>query len=184
MSDVTKESRLAGNTSEIKIDSGLYNDVYNRLGMFAIKNVADLGCGSGNFVNTMQEKQQRKEVYWGVDHDINMLEIARQRYPGWNFVFGDFFTERIQNEFVKFDSFLLVKILEFIEDDEKLLRSLPSGAPLVFTVPGFESPEHIRWFKDQNEIRRRYSPLISIKMTGRYRSPAGEIYYSNSAYRW
>ena len=110
-------------------DSGFYNDAFIRLGTLGIRNVADMGCGVGPFVDIMTAKKQNPQVYWGVDLDKNKIDAARGRYPGWSFTNGDFFNERTRAEFHRYDAFLFLNVLEYLEDDLGLLNSLPLGTP-------------------------------------------------------
>jgi SAM-dependent methyltransferase len=166
------------------IDYGLYQDAYVRLGMVNINNVADLGCGEGHFAKVMVDRKQRPAVYWGVDLDLDIIQTARGRYPGWRFAYGDFFSDKIQMEFVKFDGFLVLNVLEYLEKDEELLRTIPSGRPVIFSVPAFEPEGALRWFKNDVEVRERYSSIVQIQHLGQYRSSDGEVYYMATCYRW
>ena len=55
----------------IEVDSGFYLNAYNRLGMLGIKNVADIGCGVGPFVDIMARAM---EVGYGGDEFIPAID--------------------------------------------------------------------------------------------------------------
>lgn len=166
------------------IDYGMYRDAYVRLGMVNIANVADLGCGEGHFAKVLVERKQRPGVYWGVDLDLGRIQTARERYPGWRFAYGDFFSDKVQMEFVKFEGFLVLNVLEYLEKDEELLRSIPSGRPVIFSVPAFEAEGAIRRFSSDVEVRERYSAVVRIQHLGQYRTEDGGVYFMGTSYRW
>ncbi|MEW5721562.1 MAG: class I SAM-dependent methyltransferase [Thermodesulfobacteriota bacterium] len=167
-----------------KIDEGFYLNAYNRLGLLGINNVADLGCGVGPFVRIMTWKNQKPGVYWGVDASLDNIETARRLYPGWRFSYGDFLTDKVKMEFVKFDAFLILKVLEYLDEDLGLLQSLPSGRPVVFSAPSFEAPGHRRWFSGEADLKERYSPILNLELMGRYVDPKGKAWFMNTARRW
>ncbi|MBF0529866.1 MAG: methyltransferase, partial [Deltaproteobacteria bacterium] len=166
------------------LDEGLYRDAYMHLGLLNIQRVADLGCGSGLFVKVLSERLNRKEVYWGVDVDMKKLETARNRFPGWTFAFGDFNAKNTRAEFGKYDAFLMIKILDYIKDDQGLIAGFPSGTPLVFSLAGFEAPGCVRWFKQKTEVYERYSGLLDIKLAGITRRPDKNFWHMITARRW
>jgi trans-aconitate methyltransferase len=173
-------------SEEIRPDRRMYLDAFIRLGMLGIRNVADLGCGDGPFVDIMVEKAQRKEVYWGVDLDITRIEEARKKYPGWRFAYGDLMGDQVRVEFIKFDSFLLMNVLEYLEGDQDLdlIRSLPSGRPVVFSLPTFSQPNIVRLFSEPKDVYERYSPLVSIKYMGKFDQGPGRRWLMVTAFRW
>lgn len=48
--------------------------------------VLDIGCGTGNMINVGQYTHQQ---YTGIDISEKMLDIAIQKYRGYNFIHGD-----------------------------------------------------------------------------------------------
>ena len=156
---------------------GLYNDAFVRLGTLGIRNVADLGCGTGPFVRIMTQRGQKPNVYWGVDNDMEKIEIARKRYPEWNFNYGDLFSERIRNEFVKHEGFLLIKVLEYLENDQELIASLPQGGQVVMAAPQKEAPDRLRWYASSEDVKSRYSHFLEIKFKGRYIGHGNEVWW-------
>jgi SAM-dependent methyltransferase len=164
-------------------NKGLYQDAYGRLGLLNIANVADLGCGAGNFTSIMVEKNQRQEVYIGVDQSHTQIQIAKQAYPGWHFVYGDFNAAYVRQEYERFEAYLLLNVLDTIEDDLGFLEGVTSGKYLVFSYPKHEREGSIRFFPDNFSMRDRYSGLLNIKTIGSYRGE-GTTYGMVAAVRW
>ncbi len=166
-------------------DQGLYLDAFGRLGMLSIENVADLGCGAGNFVSIMTSRNQRPEVYIGIDSSHSQIRIAKAAYPGWKFIYGDFNNERIKAEYERFEAYLLLHMVDTAEDDISFLRSMPEGKHLVFSVPKFDKEGSKIFFTEGREIHDRYSSFLAIKSIGRYRSKeSDETYNMIVATRW
>ena len=167
-------------TNGFQPDYGLYNDMFLKLGGLSIYSLADLGCGDGPFVKVMTDRKQPAHFYWGVDADLDKVEKARNNFPGWNFVYGDVFSDRIKNELGRFDAFLMVDFLEHLEGDRdlKLLASLPIGSYTVFTARTVEAPDGLRWFEKAEDINTRYSHLIQLQARGKYTSKNGIRWHS------
>lgn len=165
-------------------DEGLYRSAFTRLGLVGIKNVADIGCGAGNFVKVMVKMKQRPEVYMGMDKHKPFIDTARRNFPDWKFILGDFFSEQIRKELDNYGGFLILEMLDFFEKDQELLADIPSGKPVVFSVRNFESPQALRWFEDRRAVLKRYSPFLEIKQLGMYKKSSGEAWFMGTSFRW
>lgn len=53
--------------------------------------------------------------------------------------------------------------LEHIEHDRELIAKFPAGCTFVFSVTGFDDPEHFRTFDNGGQIRKRYRDLLRIR---------------------
>ena len=163
---------------------GLYEDAYIRLGNLALRNVADLGCGDGPFPAVLAARKNPTNVYWGVDKDVDRVARARERLPGWQFSIGELFSAKIQAEFVKYDGFLLLEMLDFMKDGLELVSTIPSGRPLVASFTMHEAPGRINPIVERTEIHDRYSAAVKVESIGKYRHPAGHFWYVMVARRW
>jgi SAM-dependent methyltransferase len=164
-------------------DPGLYKDSFNRLGLLHIENVCDLGCGTGNFTGVMVKMRQRTEVYVGVDNSHAQISVAKAAYPGWNFIYGDFMNPQIREKYERFDAFLLLNVLDVIEDDLAALEILPSDKPVVFSMPRTPKADSIRYFDDQMALKQRYGNILNIRSVGRYRNSEA-VYSMVVGVRW
>jgi SAM-dependent methyltransferase len=149
-------------------DQGLYLNAYGRLGLLGINNVAELGCGVGNFVSIMATKGMRPEMYVGVDNNHQSISTAKAAYPGWKFVYGDMRDIRIRAEYERFGAFLMLDLIDTLEDDLEFLASLPPEKPLLFSITRTEKPEAKFSLADSIAVRDRYSSILNIKTVGRY----------------
>lgn len=165
-------------------DPGMYNNAYTRLGMLSINNVAELGCGAGNFVSIMSRRKMKPEMYVGIDQSHKDISVAKAAYPDWKFIYGDICDQRIRAEYERFDAYLMLNLLETLEDDLGFLRTLPSEKPLVFSVPFSPQPGAVRFMTDSHAIREYYSDILRIKTIGRYNNRKGESWGMVIACRW
>jgi phospholipid N-methyltransferase len=162
----------------------MYENAYGRLGLLQIANIADLGCGFGNFTGVMISRHQKPEVYLGVDMSHNCVKIAKAAYPGWNFIYGDFFTPQIRQLYERYEAYLLLNMMDVLEDEIAFLDIVPSGKPLLFSMPRFPKEGSLRYYDDATGLRDRYSNHLSIKSVGLYKSGLGELYSMVVGIRW
>ena len=149
-------------------DPGLYVNAYGRLGLLGINNVADLGCGAGNFVSVMIARGMRPDMYVGVDNNHQRISTAKAAYPGWKFIYGDMRDSRIRAEYERFGALLMLNLLDTLEDDLEFLAGLPPEKPLVFSIARKERPEALFFLAESNAVRDRYSSILQVKSVGRY----------------
>jgi SAM-dependent methyltransferase len=161
----------------------MYLDAYSRLGLLSIANVADLGCGCGNFTGIMVDKRQKTEVYIGVDMSHNQIKTAKAAYPGWNFIYGDFTNPLIIEKYERYEAYLLLNVLDTMEDEMPFLELVPSGKPLLFSVPRAEKEGSLRFFPDNLSLRDRYSGILNIRSVGRFKCGT-DVFSMVLAERW
>lgn len=165
-------------------DPAMYVNAYGRLGLLAIDSVVDLGCGAGNFVSIMTSRKQRPEMYLGIDQNHQQISIAKAAYPGWKFIYGDFTQDRVRAEYERYGAYLMLNLIDTMEDDIGFLQSLPEGKPLVISVPKHEREGSLRFFPDGRDIHDRYSSILHIQSVGRYRNANGEQWSMILAAKW
>ena len=166
-------------------DPGLYQNAYGRLGLLGINNVADLGCGAGNFVSVMTAKRMRPEMYVGVDNNHQRVSTAKAAYPGWKFIYGDMRDSRIRAEYERYGAFLMLNLIDTLEDDLDFLAAMPPDKPLLFTISKMENPEARFVLTESNQVRDRYSSILQIKSVGRYFNPkTNQAWFIIQASRW
>lgn len=120
--------------------------------------VVDLGCGTGRFAELLHRRGFTE--YVGFDFAEDVVAEA-ERYctaPGFEFYVDDlrymiFHTGRPVN-------YVLLEVLEHLDDDLGLLRRLPASASVVFSVPTFESESHVRTFPEVHDAVSRYDDLL------------------------
>ena len=96
--------------------------------------IADIGCGTGANIAALSGMYE----CIGVDTSKDAVELARLRYPGVRFLLGE--APKVLGQQVSaVDLFLLMDVLEHLEDDVGTLSALVSaarpGALFLITVP-------------------------------------------------
>jgi trans-aconitate methyltransferase len=164
-------------------DPALYENAFSRLGMLNIANVADLGCGAGNFTSVMAKRRQRREVYIGVDISHAQIQAARGAYPDWNFIYGDFRSREVIERYERFEAYLLLNVMDILDDELSLISLFPSQKPILFNMPRFPKEGSARYYEDVPALRERYSGHLAIKSVGRL-NLGSEAYYMVVGVRW
>ena len=95
--------------------------------------IIDVGCGTGGMVHALTSERR----IFGIDSSTVAIEKARLLYPGSEYYCGDVFS--YENEHGPVGLFMLMDVLEHIEDDSeflaRLLDKLPTGGKMLITVP-------------------------------------------------
>ncbi len=61
------------------------------------KCIVDIGCGFGDFLTFLQEKKINFKSYLGIDINENLLEVARNKHPGFKFQCRNILFDKPQN---------------------------------------------------------------------------------------
>lgn len=146
-----------------KLWTAIANYIYD--GSFKV--VYDIGCGPGHLAQKLHEKLGRgmlMEKYIGMDFSHVAIEHARNlRLPGFVFLWGD----AVRDEWLgagdnpESTVYVFCEILEHVEDDFALLNKVPVGAHVILTVPNFDDPGHVRYFKGMAEVEGRYGAFFT-----------------------
>jgi 2-polyprenyl-3-methyl-5-hydroxy-6-metoxy-1,4-benzoquinol methylase len=128
--------------------------------------VVDLGCGTGRFISLLWQ-EGHEAVVLGLDWSERALEEAREyaaapegnevRFEccdleGWS-------AGKIASATV----FVCLETLEHLDNDLDLIRRIPPGHRLLFSVPNFWTESHQRVFRDLSEIWARYDSLLTFR---------------------
>ena len=77
----------------------------------------DMGCGTGNYAAALQQVAER---VIGIDISVGMLERARAKFPGIQFVQGDITCLPFSSN--TFDGALAIQVLHHIKEKELFIR--------------------------------------------------------------
>lgn len=123
------------------------------------RSIIDIGCGPGQCARYLLEECPGI-FYHGYDYSATAIRAARETSPN-----GEFFEADVMgaSELPAGDEksvFLLLEVLEHIQEDLQLLGKIPPSRRVVFSVPNFDSFGHVRFFADDMDVHNRYAGLF------------------------
>lgn len=122
-----------------------YHELYKTVGeIIGEKSMLDIGCGQGTLSEYIKN-------YDGFDMVENPYCVA------------DIYT----HDFGDYDSYVLLEVLEHLTRDKDVLEKIPSGKEIVFSVPSFDDPSHVRMFTERI-VQYRYADLIELNYVLRF----------------
>lgn len=142
-----------------------YFPLYNKVADFinySVKEetIVDLGCGVGHMSRIFLERGISN--YIGIDFSENMLNIAKEKYPETNFILFDLKGESVKDFIKNYRIFIMLEVLEHIENDKNVLLSIPKNSQVIFSVPNYDDPAHVRFFKDVEDVKNRYKDILKF----------------------
>jgi len=148
------------------------------------KQVIDLGCGVGQLAEYLWNEKFKN--YLGLDFSEKAIELANEKF---NCNYDGYFTFQVRdintfakNVNIRFNpftkepegfyqwpdisespQFFISETLEHITKDTELLQLLCvkfKGSKISISVPSFNDPAHVRYFKSIQEAQDRYGKYI------------------------
>lgn len=135
---------------------GGYRDLWRRTAKLVPKDatVVELGCGPGMLLPYLGIRS-----YVGLDFSPNAIATARRMYPRADFRVAD-----VREPIPAADVYVMNEVLEHLDDDLALLRSLPPST-VVLSAPSFDSASHVRFFAKEGAAVKRYGRVLAIDHT-------------------
>lgn len=131
------------------------------------EDVVDLGCGTARFAHALHDTGH----YGGyVGADFSEAALAEAERYVTNAGLKEF-------AFIRCDLrgwspsptragncvYVCLETLEHLDDDVDLIRRVPPGHRLIFSVPNYDSEAHIRTFRNAGELWGRYGQLLTFR---------------------
>jgi trans-aconitate methyltransferase len=130
------------------------------LAMLPALSVVELGCGTGRFAKLLRLTSSRP--YIGLDFAPAVIAEAQRYCPDELFVVKDLREWNHGPNLPDEVCYVLLEVLEHLNDDRDLLARLAPGQPIVFSVPNFWSESHVRRFLQPRDVFDRYGDLIDF----------------------
>jgi len=133
-------------------DMSRYQAIQEEIGLMVRgKKVLDIGCGTGELAKYINNSQKN---YKGFDFSDEAIKIADNK----NTWVGNAYDK--DNYKGEYDYYIATEVLEHL-DDFKVIENIPNKSNVIFTVPSFQDPSHIRVFTEQI-LRERYKDFFNI----------------------
>jgi glycosyltransferase involved in cell wall biosynthesis len=122
-----------------------YDNIYHHVGTLVnTASMLDIGCGQGN------------------------LKPFVKNYDGFDWVTNPYRTGNIYTEsYGDYDVYVLLEVLEHLTHDMTILKKIPSGKRIIFSVPSFDCPSHVRMYT-REIVYWRYRDIIDVTNICRY----------------
>ena len=154
--------------------------------------IADLGCGSGVFTDLLH-RQGYEAV--GLDLSPKLIGLARQKYPGVEFIEGD--VEHLPFPDDSLDGVLLSGLVHHLPDPDRcageVFRVLKSGGSFVAFDPNRMNP-FMYLYRDRSSpfyspvgVTENERPVLAHKVAAVFRAcgfTVGTDYISDLSYRY
>jgi trans-aconitate methyltransferase len=143
--------------------AGLWRKVVEALRDAEVSSVIELGCGTGQFAACLAEHLPDLG-YMGVDFSPSAIRYAQAQNPKAQFSVGDvrdmLWLGATDPAHPEATAVVLTEVLEHVDDDRELLEKIVPGLWVVFSVPNFDDPGHVRFFESEEDVRQWYGPSL------------------------
>ena len=162
-------------------DPGIQN-VYNRIHMILEENIGpcdsilEIGCGIGVLSEQLLE---RYPEYVGFDFSsvaINRCERGHSSsFNLHHFLIYDAYDPWIYKT-EDWGCMVATEVMEHL-DDFRLLDNIPQGQLIIFSVPNFDDPAHVRVYYNEAFIKNRFKDHVVIKSIEKFKRDKSDDKY-------
>ncbi len=153
----------------------LWTVIVDRLQRARASRVLDIGCGPGQLACFIRDKGIPE--YRGFDFSPKRVQQAREVCPEYTFTVEDAFKTDLFTSY-GYDAVICTEFLEHVERDLEVLDKIAPGVRVLATVPNFPGMAHVRFFRNVDEVRDRYSRSFkSLTVDAFTANPAGKTFF-------
>lgn len=153
----------AGEPAMLPLDQSPWLELYRWASWLIPRDVpvVDLGCGTGRFAE--QVRRRGCGSYHGIDFSPLAVAEAKLYLNGWGrFEVGDLREWEPGDDRPSDAVYVCLETLEHLEDDVDLIRRIPVGHQIVFSVPNYGGEAHLRVFQNASDAWNRYGHLLTF----------------------
>ena|SRR5215469_6132042 len=132
------------------------------------RSILEVGAGNGFLAEMIL--REHAGIYRGFDFSPVAIRNATDRTGRPELFFrGDALDARSYD--FDYDTIVCTEVLEHIDADLEVIRFWPGGTWCVCSVPNFDFPSHVRFFRTPNAVVERYGELIDIRAVTKIARP-------------
>jgi 2-polyprenyl-3-methyl-5-hydroxy-6-metoxy-1,4-benzoquinol methylase len=146
----------------------LFKAVADEVRRRGVTSVLEVGCGGGSLAELLLE--QGGVGYHGFDFSSVAVQQAGRRLGRPDLFYVADATDPASYQ-RPYEGIVCTEVLEHVEHDRSAVRTWASGAPCICSVPNFDYPTHVRFFRHEDEVAERYGDLIDIDRIVRVAKP-------------
>ncbi|WP_111564435.1 trans-aconitate 2-methyltransferase [Rhizobium sp.] len=152
-------------------------DLLTQVPMERIERAIDLGCGPGNSTELIIDRYGASGVS-GLDSDLNMLDAARKRLPGTDFLEADLATWQPKEPVdLLFANAVFQWLPNHLDIFDRLMDGLKPGGALAVQMPdNLTEPTHM--LMEETAHAGPWKAAFEAKSVRRNPLPAPSTYYS------
>lgn len=164
-----------------RFDGGLYKSrnekIVEFLREFSCRKVLEFACAGPFLADNIMREMADIESYVCSNFSKDVIDYCRSyissdRRFRTKLIDADVSrsTDMHRHNIADFDTFITTS-LEHIQFDREMIKEMPTGSILVFSVALFDDPEHFHVFSSVRDVKRRYRGLLRIVRT--WQDPTG-----------
>lgn len=124
------------------------------------ESILDIGCGPGQLAKMLFDAGIKK--YVGIDFSREAIKMAKKMCPDFIFIHANI----IKTGFIEtlfYNTVIATEFFEHINKDISIFKRLSQKnrkIKIIFSLPDFLSKNHVRCFKNHDEIYKRYQSFL------------------------
>lgn len=146
-----------------------YDIVLNMYEKYSLScsNILEVGAGSGKFAKRFIERFKPLN-YCACDFSKGLCNTIKDNLRDISSSstisilkknINDITDKKLKN----FDCIISLQVFEHVFKDKEFIRKIPSGCPVLFSVPVFHAYNHVRAFLTPDSVAHRYRKLLKIE---------------------
>lgn len=152
----------------------IYDQVLEWVKEFPVPRILEIGCGTGVLGAVLFNlcEDRADSIYHGFDFSEAALDKCPELIQDAIFI-NDVYNQKIWNNYFDRNDYNIVVAVEVFEhiDDIRVLKMIPKGTRVIFSVPSFDSLPHLRTYPTADAISRWYGEVLEIRKHVRIERP-------------
>ncbi|MDA1354056.1 MAG: class I SAM-dependent methyltransferase [bacterium] len=156
-----------------------YNTLWLKSVLLALElkpdSIVELGCGPGHFASLLARYLPADfKQYTGIDFsDVSVAQCGEKVSDSrFSFITEDLSSYDFTSHFKGSSLVVSHEFFEHIYFELDLFAKMPSGTPILFSVPSYDDPAHMKYFTSAESVASFYRDQLSFNAI--YHIPVGD----------